>query len=268
MENNEISKARFAEIKAAVGNPFEVSPTVYMQRLEEETARDNSLIPFLNMASSDFTPRQSPLQWLQKLTTTDFANVEEICHVRFQLVSDFMDKFDLVANDEGTFAVSPWPGSLSYEEIDGDVHPGLLRLETSALHGAGDSLPALILPVGQLLKRVNCDSVTSYWPETDYVLVIDAVAPGHPVWLIYDRNPLDDLGDRHIVDPTYQPLIFKGIGHNFDAAQIFPSVHDWIQSYGNVDFTQFEESIKATCITGAVKVKESPEAEAAELLRH
>jgi hypothetical protein len=62
--------------------------------------------------------------------------------------------------------------------------------------------------------------------------------------------------ERRIVDPAGAPLVFEGIGHNFDAAQIFPSVQDWIKSYGNVDFAQIEESIKATCLTGAVQAKE------------
>ncbi|KAL5594935.1 hypothetical protein FOVSG1_008624 [Fusarium oxysporum f. sp. vasinfectum] len=174
MENNEISEACFAEIMAAVGSPFEFPSSVYMQRLEEETKRDNSLVslvPFLSKVSRvDTTPRQSPKSWLEKLATTDF---------------------------------------------------------------------------------------TSSLEPTEYVLVLDAVAPGHPVWLIYNRNSIDDIGEPITVDPADPgtPLTFKCIGHNFDAAQIFPTVNDWIQSNGNVDRTKFEESIKATCITGAVEVK-------------
>ncbi|PNP75010.1 hypothetical protein FNYG_11657 [Fusarium nygamai] len=268
MDNDEMSDARFAEIKEAAGDPFEVSPSVYMQKLQEATARDNSLKPFLARASKvDTTPLQSPFGWLRKLSITDFTNVVAICSHRVALTTDNIECFNLVANDEDTFAVGRSHGGLSYDEMEGDVHPVLRSLESSALLGAGDSLPALVLPVEQLLKKRNGDSKTSYWSETDYVLVVDAVAPGHPVWLIYDRNPLDEMGERDTVDPDHQPLIFKGIGHNFDAAQIFPSVHDWIQSYGNVNFAQFEESIKATCTTGAVQAKLILLSEAEVLLR-
>ncbi|KAF5709524.1 hypothetical protein FMUND_10012 [Fusarium mundagurra] len=268
MDNDEISDARFAEIKEAAGDPFKVSPSVYMQKLEEATARDNSLKPFLDRASKvDNTPLQSPLEWLRKLSITDFTNVGAICIHRVDLTFDHIERFNLVANDEDTFAVGGSHEGLSYDEMEGDVHPVFLSLESSALLGAGDSLPSLVLPVGQLLKKRSGGSKTSYWSETDYVLVVDAVAPGHPVWLIYDRNPVDELGERDTVDPDHQPLIFKGIGHNFDAAQIFPSVHDWIQSYGNVDFAQFEESIKATCTTGAVRAKLILISEAEVILR-
>ncbi|KAG5766470.1 hypothetical protein H9Q72_005464 [Fusarium xylarioides] len=268
MENEEVSEARYAEIKEAAGDPFEVSPSVYMQKLQEATARDNSLKPFLARASKvDTTPPQSPLEWLRKLFITDFTNVVAICSHRLALTTDNIERFNLVANDEDTFAVGRSLGGLSYDELEGDVHPVLLSLESSALLGADDSLPALVFPVGQLLKKRNGDSKTSHWSETDYVLVVDAIAPGHPVWLIYDRNPLDEMGERDTVDPDHQPLIFKGIGHNFDVAKIFPSVHGWIQSYGNVDFAQFEETIKATCTTGAVRAKLILLSEAEVLLR-
>ncbi|KAI8414043.1 hypothetical protein FOFC_07334 [Fusarium oxysporum] len=155
MENNENSEARFAEIKTAVGNPFEVPPSVYMQRLEEETKRDNSLVPFLSKASRvDTTPRQSPKEWLEKLATTDF-----------RLSSD-----------------TPFPQGLC---------PSWNR------------------------------RLSSY--------------PGFTVGQVMERH--------------------------------FPTVNDWIQSYGNVDRTKPEESIKATCITGAVEVKEIPLVEAEELFR-
>ncbi|KAF5538318.1 hypothetical protein FNAPI_11150 [Fusarium napiforme] len=267
MENDEISEARYAEIKEAAGDPFKVPPSVYMQKLREATAPDNSLKAFLNRASQvDTTPLQSPLEWLRKLSIADFTDVRAIFSQKTDLVTDNIEHFNLVANDEDTFTVGPAFDDLSFDELEGRVHPVLLSLESSTLLGAGDSLPSLVLPVGQLLKKRTGDSIP-YRSITDYVLVVDAVAPGHPVWLIYDRNAEDDLGEREIVDPDDQPLIFKGIGHNFDAAQIFPSVDDWIQSYGNVNFAQFEESIKATCTTGAVQAKLILISEAEVLLR-
>ncbi|KAK2484474.1 hypothetical protein H9L39_02454 [Fusarium oxysporum f. sp. albedinis] len=160
-----------------------VPPSVYMQRLEEETKRGNSLVLFLSKASRvDTTPRQSPKSWLEKLATTDFVSVRAVCHLDLDLVVNNIGYFDLLINDEATYNVAPYP-------------------DASALHGTGDSLPTLVFTVGQVMER-----------------------------------------------------------H-------FPTVNDWVQSYGNVDRTKFEESIKATCITGAVEVKELPLAEAEELFR-
>ncbi|KAJ9422874.1 hypothetical protein QL093DRAFT_2113836 [Fusarium oxysporum] len=194
-----------------------VSPSVYMQRLEEETKRGNSLVPFLSKASRvDTTPRQSPKSWLEKLATTDFVSVRAVCHLDLDLVVNNIGYFDLLINDEATY-------------------------NASALHGTGDSLPTLVFTVGQMVERRKDKTSTSSLEPTEYVLVIDAVAPGHPVWLIYNRNSIDDVD--------------------------FPTVNDWIQSYGNVDRTKFEESIKATYITGAIEVKELPLAEAEELFR-
>ncbi|KAJ4039232.1 hypothetical protein NW756_009653 [Fusarium oxysporum] len=113
MENNENSEARFAEIKTAVGNPFEVPPSVYMQRLEEETKRDNSLVPFLSKASRvDTTPRQSPKSWLEKLATTDFVSVGAVCRLDLDLVVNNIGYFDLLINDEATYTVAPYPDVL------------------------------------------------------------------------------------------------------------------------------------------------------------
>jgi hypothetical protein len=93
-----------------------------------------------------------------------------------------VEGFNPVANGKDNSYLGTWPRELSYEEIDGEAHKALLSLETSAL-GAGKSLPKLILPVGQLYNDEGPGR-----PETGHVIVIDAVAPGHPVWLIYDRN--------------------------------------------------------------------------------
>ncbi|KAM0082654.1 hypothetical protein ACKRZS_005147 [Fusarium odoratissimum] len=113
MENNEISEARFAEIMAAVGSPFEFPPSVYMQRLEEETKRDNSLVPFLSKVSRvDTTPRQSPKSWLEKLATADFVSIRAVCRLDLDLVVNNIGYFDLLINDEATYTVAPYPDVL------------------------------------------------------------------------------------------------------------------------------------------------------------
>lgn len=90
-----------------------VSPSVYMQRLEEETKRGNSLVPFLSKASRvDTTPRQSPKSWLEKLATTDFVSVRAVCHLDLDLVVNNIGYFDLLINDEATYNVAPYPDVL------------------------------------------------------------------------------------------------------------------------------------------------------------
>ncbi|KAF5543158.1 hypothetical protein FMEXI_7174 [Fusarium mexicanum] len=272
MENNEISEARFAKIKAAVGDdPFKVHPVVYLQKLEEVTACDNSLDAFLRRAFRvDHPPPPSPLESLQKLAVVDFADGKALVDCNIDLGFHPECTFDLVTNGEVEYSVIPDSVALGSAASDSGCHLFLRALKASTLAGTGDSLPSLVLPIGVLQKSAKCRYYPDDpdWLETGYVIVVDAVAPGHPVWLVYNRNQNDECtGDPCIVDPTREPLVFEGIGHNFDAAQIFPSVHDWIQSYGNVDFARFEESIKATCITGAVEDKDILSSEVQELLR-
>ncbi|KAF5576230.1 hypothetical protein FPCIR_12717 [Fusarium pseudocircinatum] len=237
----------------------------------------------LGLSRVDTTPRLSPKEWLEQLTTVDFSDPTAITDHQLGLIFYLQGRFDLVTDGEmDTFAVVPYLGALFTEELprhdsssqtiseDVDPHPSLISLQSHPIFEpsvSGQPLPSLVLPVGQLNKKSN-GKVSKIFLDTDYVLVIDAVTPGHPVWLIYDRNPLDDIAvERNTVNSDEQPLIFKGIGHNFDAAQIFPSVRDWICSYGNVDFAQFEASIKAICITGAVQAKRILLSEAEVLFR-
>ncbi|KAF4497195.1 hypothetical protein FAGAP_6654 [Fusarium agapanthi] len=224
----------------------------------------------LRSSRVDRTPRRSPLESLQKLAVVDFADIEALGEYYFDLAFNVIRNFDLVTNGEVTYSVISDSLALGDAALDSDFHHFLRALKASTLAGTGDSLPNLVFPVGMLLESVKCKCYSDApdWSETGYVIVVDAVASGHPVWLVYNRIQWYDLGEeRHIVDPARKPLVFEGIGHNFDAAQIFTSVHDWIQSYGNVGFARFEESIKATCITGAVEAKDILSSEVGELLR-
>ncbi|KAH7260750.1 uncharacterized protein BKA55DRAFT_686331 [Fusarium redolens] len=297
MAAHKISDERFAEIRKAVGPPFAVPPSEYMRNLEVETKKDNSLTKFLERASTVDTesPRLSPKKWLEQLTIVDFSDHVAISDHRFGLGTDFFGKFDLVTDDMNTFAIAPYPGALSTEELplpqhssspdtsfdDNDPHPSLLSLQIGGQHAihpaletpttvipsvSGQPLPSLVLPVGKLQKRSNAKT-NNVFLDTDYVLVIDAVATEHPVWLIYDRNPRDDLGERCSVDPDQQPLVFKGVGKNFDAAQVFPGIQYWIKSYGNLDFTGFQEAVKKTGIIAPVKATELTLSDAAKLFQ-
>lgn len=43
------------------------------------------------------------------------------------------------------------------------------------------------MPIGQISKGYTTESGLQVSDETKYVLVVDAVASAHPVWLIFDR---------------------------------------------------------------------------------
>ncbi|KAG5746561.1 hypothetical protein H9Q72_005458 [Fusarium xylarioides] len=267
-----------------------------MRNLEIETNKDKSLTKFLERASLGDTasPRLSPKEWLEQLTMVDFSNHVAITHHRFGLVTDLLGRFDLVTDDDmDTFAVAPYPGALSTEELllsrrrsspqvmleNLDPHPSLVSLQIGDAPSiypifetptivvpsvSGQPLPSLVLPVGQLQKKSDAKKSNVYL-DTDYVLVIDAVTAEHPVWLVYDRNPLDDMGERERVNPDQQPLVFKGVGKNFDAVQIFPSIQGWIDSYENPDPKVFQDAIKKTGIIAPVKAAELTLADAAKL---
>ncbi|KAF5578887.1 hypothetical protein FPANT_9813 [Fusarium pseudoanthophilum] len=316
MATPSISDERFAEIKNALGDPFAgrtplltdflmchkadricpVPPSVFMRNLEIETNKDKSLTQFLERASlgDGESPHLSPKEWLEQLTMVDFSDHDAISHHRFGLVTDLLGRFDLVTDDNmDTFAVAPYPGSLSTEELPGsrqltrsqamlenlNPHPSLVSLQIGdppssySLFGtptivkpsvSGQPLPSLVLPVGQLQKKSNATE-RKVFLDTDYALVIDAVTAEHPVWLVYDRNPLDDLGEREEVDPDQQPLVFTGVGKNFDAIQIFPSIQAWIDSYENPDPKAFQDAIKKTGIIAPVKAAELSLSDAAKL---
>jgi len=56
--------------------------------------------------------------------------------------------------------------------------------------------------------------------KTNYFLVIDGISPEHPVWLIYDRNCLNMVGEMEPVNPSKELVVFPEIKVNFDAAMI------------------------------------------------
>ncbi|KAF4944181.1 hypothetical protein FGADI_12894 [Fusarium gaditjirri] len=227
------------------------------------------------------SPRQTPKEWLQKLTTVDYADPSAVINLRLALVINNVAEFDLVTDDEGSFSVSPFPGALTVEDtkpkkdtvftsyVPSD-HPGLLCLEFASQSGilavfhhgetikpsaAGLSLPSLVLPIGQLRHRYKTKSGASYSVDTDYVIVVDAVAAAHPVWVIFDRNAGNLLEERGYINPETVKVVFSGTEKNFDAAQVLPSIHDWTQSYGTLSLSQIRDAFQKTGITGEVRAR-------------
>lgn len=228
------------------------------------------------------SPRETPKEWLQRLTTVDFSDSSAISNHALDLVINNVVDFDLVTNGEPAFTVSPFPGVLTVDNtppkeeaaifsshVPSD-HPGLFCLEFTSKTGilavgdygktlkpstAGLPLPSVVLPIGRLQSRYTDKAGISYSVDTDYVLVVDAIADAHPLWLMFDRNIGSLEEDRAYIRPETTKLVFSRTEKNFDAAQVLPSLQDWIQSYGTLDFTQIRDSFQQTGITGAIRAR-------------
>ncbi|KAF5711402.1 hypothetical protein FGLOB1_5029 [Fusarium globosum] len=278
MAADEISDQRYAEMIQIVGRPSDRSPGNYNERLEREVSRDNSMIPFLERASAiDIeSPLQPPKEWLQKLTAANFADPVGITNLSYALTADNVDDFDLVTDSEVTYTVSTFPGALSLHpeptkkpsahstlaslsiELEDHMTPRTERSQPQ-------SLPSLALAIGQLQKGFKTARGIQQYIDTDYILVVDTAGTSHAAWLIYDRYQRFDEEFKDVTDPKRAPLIFVELGKNFDAAQVFPSIKDWIEAYGTLSSAQFQESIKKTGMVGEVMVRDATSEDLAAL---
>ncbi|KAF5576225.1 hypothetical protein FPCIR_12712 [Fusarium pseudocircinatum] len=245
----------------------------YFEMLKKE-AGEGSLVDMI-------APRQTPKEWLQSLTLVDFAAPSAVISLRLDLATNKVAHFDLVTDGEAAITVTPLPGVLTVDDMppkDGEAlsssyvpsdHVGLLCLEFpsrsrifDSMHqgeppkpsAAGLPLPSVVLPIGRLRNRYK-GQTGIYSIDTDYVLVVDAVADAHPLWLIFDRKIRNHEEDEAYVKPETVKLVFSGTERNFDASQVIPSVQDWIRSYGSLDFTQIRDSCQQTGITGEVRAR-------------
>lgn len=117
----------------------------------------------------------------------------------------------------------------------------------------------------QELERRRCEAwravlrdPCSFW-DTTYVVVVDAVDPNHPVWLIRRRNQQNEEGEwDYVNEDTGIPVPFEHLQYlqrsAFDAAQIFPSLLEWIQDYYHKTAYSFTPSIENTYINGLLTV--------------
>ncbi|KAF5709517.1 hypothetical protein FMUND_10005 [Fusarium mundagurra] len=262
------------------------SPSVYLAKLRAMLRPDNGqpmgLLQYLqeDPVSELISQRQTPSEWLEKLTEVDFTDPGSILDLRIDLVEYNVGEFALYTDSKDTFTISPNPGAMSVDYTpvlkDSDVHPGLLSLEfvdgsdnlsvpehdeTAKSSGVNQPLPSLVLPIGQLSKGYTTESGLKVSDETNYVLVVDAVASAHPVWLIFDRmlvfeDDEDDKDDeKEDIHPDTVDLVFNGTEKNFDAAQVLPSIQDWFQFYDKLSFTWIRDSFQKTGLTGKVKAR-------------
>ncbi|KAF5578889.1 hypothetical protein FPANT_9815 [Fusarium pseudoanthophilum] len=283
-----LSQVQFANSVVAAG------PAFYLARLKRMISLGNnetmSLVEFLQKdrvsdpVSDLVSQRQTQIDWLRELNAVDFKDPASILNIRLDLVKYNVGKFVLSTDSKSIFTVTPDPGAMSVEYMailkDADVHPGLLSLEfvdkpdnlpgeTAKSPGVDQPLPSLVLPIGQLLKEYTTENDVTKSDETNYIVVVDAVASAHPVWLIFDRMLVSesDQDDEYYSDnkddekkegihPDTVDLVFNGTEKNFDAAQVLPSIQDWFQLYDKLSFTQIRDSFRKTGLTGKVKARE------------
>ncbi|KAF5965135.1 hypothetical protein FBULB1_12402 [Fusarium bulbicola] len=237
MDTNKISGEGAEDIEVPVEdpNPYSEFFTPRHEPFDDdpvEVARRSALLELLTKGPREGTskvnivsPRETPKEWLQRLTAVDFADPSTINNLRSDLVINNVADFDLVTNGESDFTVSPFPGALTVDDIPpkeeeaifssclASDHPGLLCLEcgsqtdiladyrvneTPKQSAAGFPLPSV--------------AGISYSGDTDYVLVIDAVADAHPLWLVFDRKVRSIGEGQTYVKPETLQLVLSGTG--------------------------------------------------------
>ena len=228
--------------------------------------------------------RLRPMEWFKRLQDVDFSNTNAATRLRNDLIFGAALNMILAVDKEYVFFIHPDPTAFDAEAKtppqDVKIHPAFISLSVSKGKSTKSSFPTFVLPIGPLRRKPRtsladtrllsqpCDDPLSTqsrkdllnnierardFEETNYFLVIDAISPEHPVWLIYDRNSFNMVGEMEPVNPSKQPIVFPEIKVNFDAAMILPMAKEWATSYSeDLEFGRFIDAINKTKIKGAV----------------
>jgi hypothetical protein len=228
--------------------------------------------------------RLRPTEWFKRLQDVDFSNTNAVTRLRNDLIFGAALNMILAVDKEYVFFIHPDPTAFDAEAKtppqDVKIHPAFISLSVSKGKSTKSSFPTFVLPIGPLRRKPRtsladtrllsqpCDDPLSTqsrkdllnnierardFEETNYFLVIDAISPEHPVWLIYDRNCLNMIGDTEPVDPRKEPVVFPEIKVNFDAAMILPTAKEWATTYSeDLEFGRLIDAINKTKINGAV----------------
>ena len=86
---------------------------------------------------------------------------------------------------------------------------------------------------------------SSGFRTTNYVIIVDAVTPGHPVWIVHNRNQMDDFGDEKVAEPIEDPEVFPHLP-SFSAAQVLSGSNEWLESYCKLDAKDILQNIAQT----------------------
>ena len=225
-------------------------------------------------ADRDRPPPQLPSldagKALGKVLKLDFKNAPAMYSFYTHMSCSMKENYKLCENDNIRFDVVPdlWAGtpplnavekSKDDEDDDGEddgvqqLYPMLKMLTTVERLRAELRFPTLVLPLGRVVRTV-LSSMDKEPKETGYVLVVDAINPGRPVWLVYDRwaagaifnePPVLRSGNDepaptpHELDLDAKEVLFQGFGasRNFNAAIIFSQLSDWEENQGGLKKT-------------------------------
>lgn len=107
-------------------------------------------------------------------------------------------------------------------------------------------------------ERAELGDIVSARPlqDTNYAAVVDVVATGNPVWLIYNRHPYDNIEAAPVLtDPMNMPAVFPAaIGSNFDTAKAITSLGDWkIGLAPSPSYDEFAALVNETKARGEVQ---------------
>ena len=235
-------------------------------------------------------PFQEPKQWLQDLSKVDFSDKMAVCYLSNGLSNRGLLNLILAFDDDNVFIVRPGSCALVIHEdtpTNVDIHPVFVSLSSGNDKAIHSSFPSFGMVVGQVVRKpIRCygkikssylrRDPKKYWSdrtlsrllrlievdpddleETNYVVVIDAINPRHPVWLVYSRYQSVYYDEEPPIDPNDQRVVFTEIGTNFDAAQILPEAKLWMDSYGKLKFDAIKDNIKNTRIMGAVMARDA-----------
>jgi hypothetical protein len=131
------------------------------------------------------------------------------------------------------------------------------------------TLPKFVYPLGVVLQRdirpVSELTLTERatlvdeaddppFKETNYAVVVDVISADHPVWLVYDRNPYDEMaGEPVAANPAKMPTVFPVVGAaNFDAAQAVAKLKAWSVNPPLPTLADFKKLVNVTKTQGAV----------------
>ena len=99
-------------------------------------------------------------------------------------------------------------------------------------------------------------------------MVVDAVAPSHPVWLIHKENQMNDVGDWKIVEAPDDYHLFPFLRYGVGAAgQICEEGNDWLDSLVVPDTIGLERRMVATLTRGRVTAQAADIDEFTAMLR-
>ena len=183
--------------------------------------------------------KDSPSDMLTMLKALQSVNFKDSAtlYINRDAIFNFQ-KFPLATSPNAQYLVVPDSTALQARKGDPaapsptsdvnpeNLHPFFVRLYTKpGANPAKVPLPQFVLPLGRVVKQQNgFDEVD----ETNYVLVVDVTDPKGPIWLIYNRYPINqDVGARFDkpVDPKRRPQVFDV--PNVDSIRIMDSLRSW-----------------------------------------